>query len=482
MLQRLKLSTKINLAGLALIFCFLLVLIWLYHQFNDQMYAARYAQIRQVVETAHGVADHFADQAAAGKLSPGGARHLAKEALRDLRHNQVEYFFIVDTDFRMVMHPVSETGLEGTHVSDLKDAHGKLFIREMVATARAEGGGFVRYDWPKPGGETPLPKITFAKLLPDWNWVICSGVYMDDIAARIGQTTRTVGIVLAAILLLALILSWFMAGSIARPIRRIAKGIDSGALQVAAAADEVSSASQALSQNAAQQAASIQETSASIEQMRAMSSETSQLTQGAEALMGENISKSGQSLKALIDLTREMGQIESDSGQMADIMKVIDEIAFQTNLLALNAAIEAARAGEAGAGFAVVADEVRRLAMKAAEAASGTQDLIEATVQRVTGAAGAIKKINADFEGIIESATLMGEKTGAITQASLQNAKGLDEIGQAAGEIDLTTQQTAASSQETAASAEELSAQAAEMTTFAAQMMAIVDGGNSRRQ
>jgi len=478
MRQRFKLSTKINVAGLALILCFLLLLIWIYAQFRDRMYEARYAQIRQVVETAHGVAGHFADQAAAGKLSPNGARHLAKEALRDLRHNEVEYFFILDSRFQMVMHPISETGLEGTNVSDLKDSHGKPFLQEMVEVANAGGGGFVRYDWPKPGGEKPLPKITYVKRLSQWDWIICSGVYMDDVAGRIGRITRTVGGVVAAIVLVTLILSWVMSRSIATPIRRIARGLDTGAMQVSAAADEVSAASQSLSQSASEQAASIQETSASIEQMRAMSQETSQLTQGAEALMNENISKSGQSLKALIDLTREMGHIESDSGQMAGIMKVIDEIAFQTNLLALNAAIEAARAGETGAGFAVVAEEVRRLAMKAADAARDTQDLLDATVERVAGAAAAIKEINADFEGIIESATIMGEKTGAITRASDENAKGLDGIGQAAGEIDVVTQGMAANSEETAASAEELSAQAAEMKAYVAEMITIIDGKN----
>ncbi len=476
MRQRFKLSTKINVAGLALILCFLLLLTWIYFQFRDRMYEARYAQIRQVVETAHGVADHFADQAAAGELSSNGARLLAKEAMRNLRHNEVEYFFILDSRFQMVMHPISETGLEGTNVSDLKDSHGKPFIREMVEIANAEGGGFVRYYWSKPGGEKPLPKITYVRHLAQWDWIIGSGVYMDDVAERIGRITRTVGLAAAAITLAAMILSWVMSLSIANPIRRIARGLDTGAMQVSAAADEVSAASQSLSQSASEQAAAIQETSASIEQMRSMSKETSHLTQGAEALMNENISKSGQSLKALIDLTREMGHIESDSGQMAEIMKVIDEIAFQTNLLALNAATEAARAGEAGAGFAVVADEVRRLARKAADAARDTQDLLDATVERVAGAAAAIKEINADFEGIIESATLMGEKTGAITQASMENAKGLDQIGQAAGEIDVVTQGVAANSEETAASAEELSAQAAEMKAYVAEMTTIIDG------
>ncbi len=476
MLQRLTLSTKINGAGLTLIFCFLLMLTWIYFQFRDRMYEARYAQIRQVVETAHGVADHFADQAAAGKLSPNGARHLAAEALRGLRHNQFEYFFILDTQFRMVMHPVPEAGLEGTDVSDLTDAHGTPLFQQMIAVAEAGGGGFVRYYWPKPGGDAPLPKITYVKPLPEWDWIICSGVYMDDIAERIGRITRTVGTVVAAIIGITLLLSWVMARSISLPIRRIAKGLDTGAMQVSAAADEVSAASQSLSQSASEGAASIEETSAAIEQMRAMSKETSKLTRGAENLMGENISKSGQSLKALIELTREMGRIESDSGRMSAIMKVIDEIAFQTDLLALNAAIEAARAGEAGAGFAVVADEVRRLALKAADAARNTQQLLDTTVHRVSGAAGAIQEINTDFEDIIESATLMGEKTGSITQASIENAKGLDQIGQAAGEIDTMTQGIAAHSEETAASAEELSAQASEMKSFVTELIAIIDG------
>ena len=113
---------------------------------------------------------------------------------------------------------------------------------------------------------------------------------------------------------------------------------------------------------------------------------------------------------SLLLLTGKMSQIEQDSDQIRQIIKTIDEIAFQTNLLALNAAVEAARAGEVGAGFAVVADEVRSLAIRATEAAQNTQDLLNFTIKRVGESAMAIKEVNMDFEGVIESATIMGEK------------------------------------------------------------------------
>ena len=235
-----------------------------------------------------------------------------------------------------------------------------------------------------------------------------------------------------------------------RPVNKVVRGMNEIAHQVASASGEISSTSQTLSDKATQQAAAIEETSAALEEMTAMSRETSELTLGAKDLMNKNIEKSAQSLKALIELTQEMGQIEADSGQMSQIIKTIDDIAFQTNLLALNAATEAARAGKAGAGFAVVADEVRNLAMRSTDAAKNTQNLLDTTARRVSQAVHSIKHVNGDFEGIIESATIMGEKTNAITEASREQARMIEQVSFAANEIDKVTQQIAASSQESA--------------------------------
>jgi len=223
-------------------------------------------------------------------------------------------------------------------------------------------------------------------------------------------------------------------------------------------------------------AASAQESSASLEEMSGMSSDTCEMTLGVDRLMNENIRESGQSLKSLAELTQEIIRIESDSGQMGQIVKTIKDIAFQTKLLALNATVEAAHAGEAGAGFTVVADEVRTLAMRAAEAAKSTQQLLGDTAKRVRKAAKSVRTISSSFEGIIESATVMGEKSVTMTQASKMLNRGIEQITLAADNIEKISQRVAQGSEESAAASQELSAQAEEMKKFVNELAALIGG------
>jgi len=196
--------------------------------------------------------------------------------------------------------------------------------------------------------------------------------------------------------------------------------------------------------------------------------------------MNQNIETSAQSLRSLVKLTRGMSQIEADSDRIVQIIKSIDEIAFQTNLLALNAAVEAARAGEAGTGFAVVAGEVRNLAMRAKEAARNTQELLDTTIERIRQSAVAIKTINTDFGGIIESATVMGEKTAAISRAAEEQSGGIVEISKAGKRMDEVTHQVASSAEESTAAAEELHAQAETLKEYANDLAVLV--GRSGRK
>jgi methyl-accepting chemotaxis protein len=248
------------------------------------------------------------------------------------------------------------------------------------------------------------------------------------------------------------------------------------AVNVENASDELSESSSMLAKGSSQQAAALEETASSLAEMASMSRQSAELTSGANDLMNENLEKSGQALKKLVELNKSMSQIEQDNGQIAKIIKTIDEIAFQTNLLALNAAIEAARAGTAGAGFAVVADEVRNLAMNTTEAAKNTQTLLNNTVQRVSLAASSIKLMNADFEGIVESASLLGEKTNAITDASKQQARGIEQLSTTSQEIENVTQQIAASSEETAATAKELESNSRMVRTRITELSHVVAG------
>ncbi len=259
-----------------------------------------------------------------------------------------------------------------------------------------------------------------------------------------------------------------------RPLRRVVKGLSDGAAQMTTISAEIAETSRTLSDRASHQAVAVEDISTSLEEMTARSLETADLTKGAEALMSDNIAKSGQSLKSLIELTREMGRIEAESDQMRQIIKTIDEIAFQTNLLALNAAIEAARAGEAGTGFSVVADEVRNLALRATEAAGHTGSLLEQAVHRVSGAAQSINALNADFEGIIESATVIGEKTELITEASRDQSREISQVNQSATELDELARKLSATSVDSAAAAEQLSGQAGRLRTVVEELLKMV--------
>ncbi len=267
-----------------------------------------------------------------------------------------------------------------------------------------------------------------------------------------------------------------VANRVSAPLLEVIRGLEAASHEVASASTQVAQSGQALAEGASNQAASLEETSASLNEMASMTSETHTLTNGAAGLMRANIERSGQSLRAIVEMTRQMGQIEADSGQMSKIIKNIDAIAFQTNLLALNAAVEAARAGEHGKGFAVVAEEVRSLAIRAASAAKDTQKLLEGTASRVADTAGSIRDINSNFEDIVESATAMGEKLESITQASLQVAKSVEQVSIAMAQMERVTQSVAASAEENASAGEELSAEAMQLDEVVERLHHFVTG------
>lgn len=306
---------------------------------------------------------------------------------------------------------------------------------------------------------------------------IMSDKVMITSADKTQSSSLTVGVIAV---LICIFLSWVTVRSISNILKKVTNDLENSSSQLSEASDAISSSSQNLAQNASEQAATVEETSASLEEMSSMSVATVDLTKGAETLMKQNIEQSGQSLKAIVDITSSISKIENESGQIGQIIHTIDQIAFQTNLLALNAAVEAARAGDAGQGFAVVADEVRNLAQRAAEAAQSTQSLLNATIERVTQISGAVKNMNTNFEGIVESATVIGEKTAAITTASNEQSKGIKQINDATTQIDAVTQQIASSAEESAAAAEQLNAQSNKMSRMVFDLKRLVYGTNSQ--
>lgn len=242
--------------------------------------------------------------------------------------------------------------------------------------------------------------------------------------------------------------------------------VTAAAEQVASAAGQVSSSSQSLAEGASQQASSLEETSSALEEISSMTKQNADSAGECNNLMRESFQRVKRAKESMEELTTSIREIAAASEETQKIIKTIDEIAFQTNLLALNAAVEAARAGEAGAGFAVVADEVRNLAMRSADAAKNTAELIEGTVKKVKGGTDLVEKTSKEFIEVAEMASKVAELVQEIAAASNEQAQGVSQVNTAVAEMDKVVQQNAANAEETASASEEMNAQAQELNAM----------------
>lgn len=290
------------------------------------------------------------------------------------------------------------------------------------------------------------------------------------------NTKRNVAIVAVIAILAGLFLAFIIARGIVSVLQKVTVGMGEGANQVASASSQVSSSSQSMAEGASQQAASIEETSSSMEEMSSMTRKNAENAGHADGLMKENNQVVKTANESMEQLTQSMEDISKASEETSKIIKTIDEIAFQTNLLALNAAVEAARAGEAGAGFAVVADEVRNLAMRAAEAAKNTAELIEGTVKKVNDGSQLVSSTNDAFGNVAQTSSKVGELVAEISEASKEQSEGIEQVNLAISEMDKVVQQNAANAEESASASEEMNAQAEQLRDYVGDLMMMVTG------
>ena len=240
----------------------------------------------------------------------------------------------------------------------------------------------------------------------------------------------------------------------------IVDSVKRNADSVASASVQIAQGNQDLSARTEQQASALQQTAASMEQLSSTVTQNADNARQANQLAVRASGVAAQGGEVVGEVVRTMKDIEESSRKIADIISVIDGIAFQTNILALNAAVEAARAGEQGRGFAVVASEVRSLAVRSAEAAKEIKTLIATSVQRVAVGTGLVDRAGTTMGEVVAAIRHVTDIMGEISAASDGQASGVSQVGQAVTQMDKTTQQNAALVEEMAAAATSLKSQA----------------------
>jgi len=469
---------------------------------RQNMREGREEQILKIAQLCLGVMEHYHQLEANGTLTREQAQAKAIEAISGLRHGD-DYVFVRTTDNRMLVHADPKRVGQVDKGSPTADGRltSEVYVQELAKSDHVFIDSFVA----RPGdpARVPVAKLLGAMRFAPWDWIVGTGVFIDDLDAAFrsyalrflaaGGVLLAIMAVLGTLLMRSIqrqlggdpqyaaeVVNRIAAGDLGQAVvvdgpassllasmqrmqdglRGMVRRVRDGSESIQQASAEVANGNLDLSTRTEQAAASLEQTSASMQQLAETVRHSAESAQQANqlAVSASDVARQGGDVVTQVVATME--QISASSRKINEIIAVIDGIAFQTNILALNAAVEAARAGEHGRGFAVVASEVRTLAQRSATAAREIAGLIGSSTASVDGGSALVRQAGATMQEIVGAVQRVSDIIAEISASTAQQNASIGEVSTAIVHMDQMTQQNAALVEEGAAAAASLKDQA----------------------
>jgi methyl-accepting chemotaxis protein len=365
-----------------------------------------------------------------------------KDQFRKFKVLNDGYFFAVDAKGNLVLHP----SIEGKNLFDTPDENGKYFIRDIIN----QKNGSIKYFW------KGYDKVAYFKYLAEKDWIIVMSATVNDYMGAINTLRNIVFAIGLLIAGLGIFILYFVVNKI---IKVFSTDLITMNDVMFSAAEQIATGNQDLASRTQEQSSSLEETAASMEQISSTVKQNTASAEQAKNFTNDTVGIADIGFSLSTQVSSTMDAIIKDSSKIAEIVVMVEEIAFQTNILAINAAIEAAKAGETGKGFAVVAIEVRTLAQRSSEAAKEIKDLINSSQSRINGGAEIVAKNLVKLKEIKESIVKVSDLIASVASASKEQYESVEQINKAVNELDSVNQQNAALVEEIASSSENMKAE-----------------------
>lgn len=467
-------------------------------QLEENLLNERKSEIRRLTQVAYSLIEHEQQLVQSGQKTAEKGKQDALDLIRTLRYGKDTYFYVVDTNHNMLLYPANPK-IEGTNVANMTDAKGQKISQILLREVKASSdGGFMKNEMIKPGSKKATPKLSYGRLNTEWEWILATGEYTDDINESFWHEFWLEMEILAFALIITGIVSALIARAITDPVKQLTDIITDAAThkdltlradiqnrdefgqmgeafnnmmasfhelileltaatsQVASSATELSATTVQTSRGMTRQQDDTAQVASAMTEMTATVHEVAQNTQQAATASSDAASAAQtgrQVVEATISAVQTLSErlansaelthsLEAESTNIANMLEVINNIAEQTNLLALNAAIEAARAGEQGRGFAVVADEVRSLSSRTADS---TKQI-----------AAVIERLQSGTKAAVKAMQTSSSEAADVVQQTLKAGDSLNEIATAVEHINAMTIQIASASEEQSLVSEEI--------------------------